>query len=110
MPELYAGATEYVANALTFERGSVADVTNVYVYHSLDPNASPEEGDFTEVTLIDDPGTDPLASGDNIDVLSLIGPGLGAHLVLVAGDYQRFVAVRTANEFIIRKTDTLTIL
>lgn len=110
MPELYAGATEYVANALVFARGSVDDVTNVYVYHSADPNVSPTEEDFTEVYLVSDPNTDPLASGGNIDVLSLIGPGIGAHLTLTPGDYQRFVAVRTATEFIIRKTDTLTIL
>lgn len=108
--ELYAGATEYIANALTFTRGTVADITNVYVFHSLDPNASPVVADFTEVVLVSDPTTDPLASGGNIDVLSLIGPGVGAHDTLAAGDYQRFVAVKTANEFIIRKTDTITVL
>lgn len=108
MAELYEGATEYVANALTFDRGTVDDITAVYVYHTADPNASPTELDFTQVQLVK-PG-DPLDSGGNIDVVSLIGPGVGAHLQLVAGDYQRFVAVATADEFIIRKTDTLTVL
>jgi hypothetical protein len=110
MAEKYAGATEYVANALTFTRGTVADVTAVYVYHSVDPNASPTRLDFVQVTLVSDPDTDPLASGGNIDVLSLIGPGVGADLDLAAGDWQRFVAVETAAEFIIRKTDVLTVL
>lgn len=108
--EIYAGATEYVANALTIGRGTVADITNVYVYHSLNPNESPTEAQFTQVTLVSDPDTDPLASGGNIDVLSLIGPGVGAHETLTAGDYQRWVAVKTATEFIIRKVDTVTIL
>jgi hypothetical protein len=110
MPEKYAGATEYIANALTFNRGGVEDVTAVYVFHSTDPNVSPEDTDFTQVYFVSHPQQDPLGSGTNIDVLSLIGPGPGAHMDLAPGDWQRFVAVETANEFIIRKTDVVTIL
>lgn len=110
MPELYAGATEYVANSFTFLRGTIADITNVYVYHTLNPNESPTEEDFTEVHLVSDPFTDPLGSQGLFDIVSLIGPGPNADVTLTAGDYQRFVAIRTTDEFVIRKTDTLTIL
>lgn len=106
--ELYSTATEYLANSLTFNRGDEGDVTSVHVYHDIDPNAVPTEASFTTVQLVSPP--DPLSEGTNIDVLSLIGPGVGAHLALTAGDYQRWVGVKTANEFIIRKTDTVTVL
>lgn len=112
--ELYSTATEYLANALTFNRGDSSDVVSVHVYHDADPNAVPAELDFITVALIEPP--DPLAEGSNIDVMSLIGPGPGAHELLAGGvggnavDYQRWVAIKTASEFIIRKTDTVSVI
>jgi hypothetical protein len=104
--------TEYVAHQITFVRGDVGDVTSVGVYFDTDPNASPEAGEFTEVTLVD--GTEEplpsLAEAGKIDVLALVGPKAGADLDLTTpGDYQTFVLVSTANEDIIRKTGTLTV-
>jgi hypothetical protein len=79
------------------------------VYHNINPNTKPALGDFIEVTLVD--GTGPLADGTKIDVLSLIGPKVGADLSLAApGDYQRWVRVSTATEDIIRKVDIITIV
>jgi hypothetical protein len=108
MVELYSTATEFLANAITLTRGTAADITAVGVYHTLTPTEVPEESDFTEVLLVE-PG-DPLAEGTNLDVLSLVGPAVTADLVLAAGDWQRFVMVKTASETIIRKVDVVTIL
>lgn len=111
MVSIYRSGTEYVANALTFTRGSAADVVSVSVFHSEDPNDIPDVVDFTEVTLVDgvaDP-EDPLATAGVIDVLSLIGPRDG-QVTLTAGTYQRYVLVSTATEDIIRRVDTLEIL
>lgn len=106
MVELYSTGTEFLANSITLTRGTAADIVSVGVYHSLNPNEVPDEADFTTVTLVE-PG-DPLADGNNVDVLSLIGPD--GDLALAAGDWQRFVMVKTATETIIRKTDVVTIL
>jgi hypothetical protein len=108
MVQLYSTATEYLANALTFSRGSAADVIEVGVYHSLNPLYVPSEADFVQVTLVE-PG-DPLAQGNVIDVLSLVGPGPGADLALAPGDWQRWVLVKTNTEVIIRKVDVVTVL
>ena len=105
---IYRTATEYAANAITITRGTVSDITSVGVYHSTDPNAVPTVAQFTTVALVT--AGNPLADGTTTDVLSLIGTKAGAHLSLTAGDYQRFVLIRTATEDIIRKTDTLTVL
>jgi hypothetical protein len=109
MAQIYHTATEYAANALTFLRGDPADVTAVGVYHDVNPATVPEVGDFTTVTLISD-DDDPLAEGDFIDVLSLIGVEEGADETLTAGDYQRWVCISTATERIIRKVDVLEVL
>lgn len=109
--QLYAGATEYVANELTLLRGTTADIVTVGVFHSTDPNVSPAVTDFTTVQLIDgvaNPGN-PLAESGKIDVLSLIGPRSG-DVALTPGDYQRFVLISTASEDVIRKVDTLEVL
>lgn len=109
--QLYAGATEYVANELTILRGSTADIVTVGVFHSLDPNVSPLVTDFTTVTLVDgiaNPGN-PLAEAGKIDVLSLLGPRAG-DVQLTPGDYQRFILVSTATEDVIRKVDTIEVL
>lgn len=112
---LYHTATEYLSNALTISRGSINDITAVGVYHDSDPGVIPDVLDFTTVVLAD--GTAgpsgqnyELAITGEIDVVSLIGPKAGADLSLTAGDYQRFVLVQTANEDIIRKVDTITVL
>jgi hypothetical protein len=99
--------TEYAANSITMNRGTTADIVEVGVYHTADPNEVPDPTDFTIVTLVT-PG-DPLADGNNTDILSLIGPRDG-DLTLATGDYQRWVYVKTATEDILRKIDTLTIL
>jgi hypothetical protein len=108
---LYSTATEYTSNALTFLRGSQANVTGVGVYHSLNPNIVPTVAEFTTVTLAD--GTtippNPLAIPGEIDVVALVGPG-GQVTGLTTGDWQRFVLVQTINENIIRAVDVITIL
>lgn len=103
--ELYSTATEYVSNSLTFVRGTAANVTEVGVYHTTDPLEVPAEGDFLQAELIL-PG-DPLAQGTQVDVLTLIGPGPGAHDTLTPGDWQRWIMVKTATEVIIRRKDTV---
>jgi hypothetical protein len=113
-PPLYG--TEYVAHALTFTRGDSSDVTHVGICANTNPNFTPEPdnvvgsmaGDFNVVSLIVPP--DPLAEGTKIDVLALIGPKGGADFELPDGDYQLWVLVATANEDIVRKTGTLTVL
>ena len=106
--ELFSTATEYISNSLTFTRGSVNDITSVGVYHTQDPLHVPTENQFTAVLLVT-PGM-PLAQGAQIDVLSLIGPGAGAHLSLAPGDWQRWIMVKTATEVIIRRKDTVTVI
>lgn len=108
MVQIYAAGTEFLANAITLSRGTAADIVSVGVFHSLDPNEMPEVDDFTTVTLVE-PG-DPLASGNNLDVLSLVGSKAGADFPLAAGTYQRWVLVQTASEDIIRKVDTVEVL
>ena len=107
--EIFNTATEYLSNSLTFTRGSVDDVLMVGVFHSLDPNEVPAENDFIEVTLVE-PG-DPLAQGNTVDVLSLVGPAsVNPNIVLTPGDYQRWVLVKTSTEIIIRKVDVVTVV
>jgi hypothetical protein len=103
---LYAPGTEYTANAITLKRGNAADITYVGVYHGIDPNKTPTLADFTQVTLVVPPN--PLADGNNIDILSLIGPG--GDVTLGAGVYQRWCLVKTSTENIMRKLDTVTVL
>lgn len=107
---LYRTATEYVANALTITRGTVADITSVGVFMTTDPTVVPTVAQFATVTLVK-PG-DALAEGTTVDVLSLIGPRstVTALASLTPGDYQRWVKVTTATEDKIRKVDTVTIL
>lgn len=109
---LYSTATEYLANELTILRGTVADITAVGVFHSLDPNTVPPVASFDIVALVDGTAEPPGANSEagKIDVLSLIGPKAGADLVLAAGDWQRFVLVQTASEDIIRKVDVIEVL
>jgi hypothetical protein len=107
--QIYSTATEYLANSLTFARGSIDDVIKVGVYHTLNPSFIPQESDFIEVDIVG-PG-DALAQGDTIDVLSLIGPAsLNPTIVLAPGDYQRWVLVKTATEVIIRKVDLVEVV
>lgn len=105
MVQIFSTATEYLSNSLTFTRGGPQDVVAVGVFHSLDPDYVPTEAEFTVVPMVQ-PG-DPLAQGDNIDVLSLIGPRAEADLVLTVGTWQRWVMVTTATETIIRKVDVV---
>lgn len=112
MAEIYRSATEYAANELTIVRGSVADIVAVGVYHDTDPGVVPTIAQFTTVTLVDGVAnpSDPLAEAGKIDVMSSIGPKVGADLSLTPGIYQRWVLVQTADEDIIRRPDTLEIL
>lgn len=99
--------TEYAANAITITRGTVAAITGVGVFHTTNAATVPTVEQFTTVDLVQ-PG-DPLADGQNIDVLSLIGPDAG-DVVLTAGVHQRWVLIQTATENIIRKVDTVTVI
>lgn len=108
MVDLYSTATEYLANQITITRGTVSDIVEVGVYHTTNPTFVPAENDFTPAELVQ-PG-DPLAQGDMIDVISLVGPAspVGAsHIELVPGTYQRWVMVKTVVEVIIRKVDVV---
>ncbi|MEV1199469.1 hypothetical protein [Microbispora rosea] len=111
MAEMFRTGTEWFANQVTITRGSVADITTVGVYHSLDPNVVPAVDEFTTVQLADGTAQPPdqLAEAGKIDVLSLIGPKNG-DIELDPGDWQRFVLLQTATEDIIRKIDVITIL
>lgn len=110
MATLYHTGTEYTANEITLVRGVPANITSVGVYHDLDPDVIPEVDDFATVTLVDgtSPGN-PLADGEKVDVLALIGARVTADLTLAEGDYQRWVLLVTAAEDIIRPVDVLEI-
>jgi hypothetical protein len=111
MVTLYHTGTEYVANAITMQRGQVSDITSVGVYHTLDPDEIPEVGDFDTVVLVDGiNGSDPLAQEGVVDVLSLIGPRDGDVDLPTPGVYQRWVLLVTATEDIIRRPNTIEIL
>jgi hypothetical protein len=108
MVDLYRTATEYLANQITITRGTAADIVAVGVYHTSDPTYVPEEADFIPAQLVE-PG-DPLAQGDMIDIVSLVGPASPAgagHIELAAGEHQRWVMIKTASEVIIRKVDVV---
>lgn len=117
MDAILSTATIFTANEITLLRGEVGDILEVLAYYSEDPNAVPAYSDYTTVALID--GTEseppPLAEGNKIDILVKIGPGVATtdpvitpgQFVLEGGggggvvkDHQRFVAIRTADEFI----------
>jgi hypothetical protein len=105
---LFATERRYVANELTFLRGDSGDVTAVGVYHNTNPAIVPTVAQFTMVELVEPPN--PLAEGNKIDVLSLIGPGgAPADLALAAGTWQRWVLVQTATENMIFKVDMITV-
>jgi hypothetical protein len=113
---LFSTATEYTANQLTLTRGTEADIVSVGVAMESNPATIPTFGAFTTVLLIG-PVTTPghvLLDGTKIDVVAKVGPGGGGvsagHVpALVAGDYQRWVMVKTADEIIIRRPDVVTI-
>lgn len=108
MVDLYSTATEYLANQITITRGTASDIVSVGVYHTEDPLYVPTEADFIPAELVL-PG-DPLAQGDFIDVISLIGPASppdATHIELTPGTYQRWVLVTTVVEVIIRKVDVV---
>lgn len=107
MVAVFATGTEYLANAITLTRGTSTAITAVGVYHNINPAIVPTVAQFTMVQLVK-PG-DALADGTNTDVLSLVGPKLGAHLALTPGDWQRWVLVQTAAEDVIRKVDVVTV-
>lgn len=109
---IFNTATEYVANEIQIHRGSVVDIILVGVFHTTDPGVIPTEGQFTEVTLVDGVNnpSNTLAQAGKIEVVSLIGPGTFADLVLTPGTYQRFVLVKTTREVIIRRPDTLEVI
>lgn len=105
---LYDTETRYTFNQLTFQRGTVADVVRVGVYHNVDPDVIPALADFTTVDLVFAP--DPLAETGKIDIAALIGPNVPAHLALAAGVYQRWCLIETSTEKLIYKVDTVTVL
>ena len=115
MTTLFRTATEYLANQITFTRGTVSDVVTVGVYMNTDPSIVPTPAQFTTVLLISHTTTpaSPLLDGTKTDIVSKVGPGFGSispgHLNLTPGDYQRWTSVSTADEFIIRRPDVVTI-
>lgn len=115
---IYSTATEYIANAITLTRGTVADILSVGIYVNTAPNTVPTVANFTTVTLVNGTGTPPLpplAVAGEIDVITKVGPGAagvtaGDLSTLTAGSYQVWILIKTASEAVIRKVDTLTIL
>lgn len=106
MVEIYRSGTEWTANQITLTRGSVDDIVSVGVHHATADEDPPTVDDFTEVTLVSE--GDPLAEGDRVDVLALIGPR--GDIQLEPGEYQRYVLVTTESEDIIRRVDTVEVL
>lgn len=104
--------TEDTRNALTIKVGTVADITSVGMYFTLDPagsgSAPPMVTDFTTVTLAK-PG-DPLHDGLSQlpEMVALIGDKSG-DFILAPGDWQRWVLIQTDRENIIRPVDVTTI-
>jgi hypothetical protein len=123
MVDLFNSGTEYLACQITLLRGVIADITDVGVYLTTNPNDIPDPdptgatlGDFVEVLLVDGTGTPPLpalAEEDKIDIVFKVGPrggDFGDPTPLTAGDYQVYVLIRTASEDIIRRPSTITII
>lgn len=115
--QLYNSATEFVASAITLQRGVVSDIVSVGMYLNVTPTVIPTVGQFTTVLLKDGTATpplDPLAVPGIIDILAKIGPGGGAvtagHFpTLTPGDYQCWTLVTTASEHAIRRPGVITI-
>lgn len=99
--------TKFFANQLTILRGTVNDIVRVGVFHSLNPAETPTPAQFTTVALVDPP--DPLAEGNRIDVLALIGPDVPADLDLGVGAWQHWVLIETNTEKMIFKVDLITV-
>jgi hypothetical protein len=105
MSDIYITATEYRRNSLTIVEGTVGDITAVGIALRSDPNDVPDPsgaglGEFTAATL------DPTGP----DIVTLIGPRDGDIVAPAVGDFQVFILVRTAEEDIIRKPSTLTVM
>jgi hypothetical protein len=102
--------TEDTRNAITINVGTVDQIISVGLYHTLTPagsgEAPPAPTDFTAAQLVK-PG-DPLADGNNLDILALIGPKAGT-IVLTPGDWQVWGYIETDRQDIIRPLDVLTI-
>jgi hypothetical protein len=110
---MYHTATEYIAVPITLTRGATSSIITVGMY--LDPTltAIPAVGSFTTVTLVDGTLAIPpaLAVIGEVDVMALVGPGGGSNFPsLTTTTYQIWILVITANENIIRRCDTLTVL
>lgn len=106
MSDIWITATEFRRNSLTLVPPAViGDVTAVGIALRQDPDDVPDPsgtglGEFTAVTL------DPAGP----DIVSLIGPRNGDIIPAAVGDYQVFILVRTAEEDIIRRPSTLTVM
>lgn len=105
MSDIWITATEYRRNALTIVDGVVGDVVAVGIALRSNPDDVPDPsgtglGEFTAVTL------DPTGP----DIVTLIGPRSGDIVPAAVGDYQVFILVRTADEDIIRRPSTLTVM
>ncbi len=110
---LYHSATEYIAVPITLGRGAVSSISSVGMYLDVTLVVIPTVGQFTTVLLVDGTAPSPpaLAVVGEVDVLALVGPGAGSNFnALSVGTYQIWILVTTANETIIRKCDTLTLL
>ena len=106
MSDIWITATEYRRNALTLVPPAVVgDITAVGIALRSSPNDVPDPsgaglGEFTAVTL------DPAGP----DIVTLIGPRGGDITPAAVGDYQVFILGRTADEDIIRRPSTLTVM
>lgn len=113
---LYHSATEYIFVPITIARGTVAGIVSVGLYINTSVVTIPIVSDFTTCTLIDGTATpplDPLAVAGEIDISALVGPRsgvFGSGAGLTVGTYQVYCLIKTANEDVIRRLDTLTIL
>lgn len=109
---LYHTGTRYTYNQVTFLNGTQGDVISVGLYHTTSATYIPVTTDFTTVTLNDGTATppDPLAITGQIDIVGLIGSRGQITNLTTAGDYQRWIYIKTSTEDIIAQVDVVTVM
>lgn len=102
-------STVYARWQLTLTHGSLTDIETAEVAAMSDPDTRPGGSDLMSANLVaaDDPD---LGRGVN-DVIVLVGPANGKREAQVthdgvAQDYQLWVAVTTADEYILERAGT----
>lgn len=102
-------STVYARWPISLAHGSLSDIETAEVAAMSDPDARPASTDLVAATVVaaDDPD---LGRGVN-DVLVLVGPAGGKRAADVThgggvADYQMWVAITTADEYILERAGT----